>query len=518
MSQVRILWADDEIDLLKPQILFLQNKDYDVEAVTNGPDALELAREGGFDVIFLDESMPGITGLETLTRLREFDTRTPVVMITKNEEEDLMEDAIGSQIADYLIKPVKPQQILLTLKKITQNRRLVSERTSSQYQQEFQKLFMALQDDMDHADWADFYKKLIYWELKLDESRSDDMKEIFDMQKREANTEFAKFIQRNYLQWVQHPGDDAPVLSSELMRSKVYDLLKQDKPTFFILIDNLRFDQWKMIEPLLTEHYRVEEEDHYYSILPTATQYARNSIFAGLMPLDIERRHPNLWKNDDEEGGKNLHEEELLGAHLERVFREPIKFSYDKITTFEKGRALPDQVLNKMHNRLNVIVYNFVDMLSHARTEMEMVKELANDASAYRSLTRSWFEHSPLSEALERLAERDVNVVITTDHGTVNVDTPSKCVGDRHTTTNIRYKNGKNLSYDEKDVFVVSRPKDAMLPAPNVSTSYIFALEDVYLIYPNNYNHYANYFRNTFQHGGISLEEMIVPFIQLTPR
>ena len=516
MSKIRILWADDEIDLLKPQIMYLESKGYEILPVTNGQDAIDMVRENDIDVVFLDESMPGLTGLETLPKIKEIRQHLPIVMITKNEEEDLMEDAIGSQITDYLIKPVKSQQILLTLKKIVDSRSLVKEKTQSNYQQEFQKLFMRLQDNLDHQEWADLYKKLTYWELELDKSDTNEMAEIFNMQKNEANKEFNKFIVKHYIDWFKD--DDAPMLSHQIFKEKVFDLLKEDKPTFFILIDNLRYDQWKIIEPILLNNFKTVKEEMFYSILPTATQYSRNSIFGGLTPLEISEHFPKYWKNDDEEGGKNLYEEQLLGELLSRSFHDEIKFSYTKVTNFSKGKDLEDKILNGMSNRLNAIVYNFVDTVSHAKTEMDMIKELASDDAAFRSLTLSWFEHSPLHNALKKLVDKDVNIIITTDHGTKLVKRPSKCIGDRATSTNIRYKMGKNMKYEKKDVLEILKPSDAQLPSSNLSSSYIFAKEDNYLVYQNNYNKFVNYFKDTFQHGGISLEEMIIPFVQLKPR
>lgn len=515
MAAITILWADDEIDLLKPSIMFLENKGYRVIPVTNGKDAIDRVAERGIDVVFLDESMPGLTGLETLQRIKAIDQHIPCVMITKNEEENLMEEAIGSQIADYLIKPVKPQQILSTLKKILDNERLVTEKTTSNYQQEFQRLFMQLQENMNHHEWAEFYKKLVYWEIELDKSDSS-MKQVFETQKEEANREFNKFVIKNYQQWLQRePGSDAPLMSHQLLRHKLAPLLKDNRPVFMVVIDNLRYDQWKAIQPMVMENYRVEEESMFYSILPTATQYARNAIFAGMLPLDIYRTFGDKWKHDDEEGGKNLSEPEFLDYFLKRTFRDPIRHQYVKITNHRDGELLENNISNYLNNKLTVIVYNFVDMLSHARTEMEVLKELASDEAAYRSLTVSWFDHSPLQQALKKLAEKDVNILLTTDHGSIRVQTPSRCIGDRETTTNIRYKTGKNLNYEEKDVFAVRDPEQFGLPKSRISSTYIFARDDKYLVYPNNYNYYVNYYKNTFQHGGISLEEMIVPVVKL---
>lgn len=513
----RILWVDDEIESLQSQILFLQNKGYEVTALTNGFDAVDYVRENHqLDVVLLDETMPGITGLETLSKIKEVNSQLPVVMITKNETENLMDDAIGSQITDYLIKPVNPNQVLLSLKKIIDNRRLVAEKTTTAYQQQFRNLFMALNSNPDYNEWMDIYKKLVYWELEMEKSDSPEMQEVFQAQKSEANTEFFKFVSRNYARWVNPKSDEGPVMSHNLIKFKVLPHVEKGIPTFFILIDNLRFDQWRAIQPIFAESFRILEEDSFYSILPTATQYARNAIFSGLLPIDIEKHFPQQWKNDDEEGGKNLYEEEFIRGLLKRLRREDIKFSYTKILNNQAGQDLVNNIHNLLGNDLNVIVYNFVDMLSHARTEMEVLKELAGDETSYRSVTRSWFEHSPLHQALKKISDKKFNLILATDHGTVRVKTPAKVIGDKQTTTNLRYKHGRNLNYEPKDVLAFRDPKEAGLPVPTVNSSYIFAKEDMYLCYPNNYNYYVNYYRNTFQHGGVSLEEMIVPIIKMT--
>ncbi len=516
MEHIRILWADDEIDLLKPQLLFLEKKGYEVVTVTNGHDALEEVNEHAFDVVFLDESMPGLTGLETLERIKEHHPHLPVVMITKNEAEHVMEEALGAQISDYLIKPVNPNQILLTLKKIIDNKRLVREKTTTSYQQEFRQLMMEINSGLDTEQWVDVYRKLINWEIRLDESESEAMADIIAMQKREANIEFGKFIARHYLDWIAEP-ESAPLMSHRLMREKVFPHLGT-RPTVMVLLDNLRYDQWRVIEPMLAQWYRKEEEDYFFSILPTSTQYSRNAIFAGLLPSEIARHYAQWWKNDMDEGGKNLYEDKLLHEHLKRVLRKPVKAEYVKVTNVSHAKELLDQALNYLHNDLTVVVYNFIDMLSHARTEMEVLKELAGDERAYRSLTQSWFANSALWTALKRMAERDVQLIITTDHGTIRVHTPSRVVGDRDTTTNLRYKMGRNLKYERKDVFEVREPEKAGLPRPNVSSTYIFAKEDIFFLYPNNYNYYHNYYKNTFQHGGISLEEIICPIVRLLPK
>ena len=517
MQETHILWADDEIDLLRPHILFLNEKGYTVKTVTNGIDALDLFKKEHFDLVFLDENMPGLTGLETLAQIKNLNPAIPAVLITKNEEEHLMEDAIGSKIDDYLIKPVNPKQILLTIKKLIDNKRLVSEKISMAYQQDFRNLGMILNEQLSFSEWVDVYRKLIYWELSLDSLEDAGMHEILTSQKSEANIQFARFIERNYLTWLKNP-DLGPITSDQLFRKKVFPILEEEVPTFFILIDNLRYDQWRIINPIISDYFRMEEESAYYSILPTATQYARNAIFSGLMPSEMEKQFPGKWQNDEDEGGKNLFEHDFLKDQVKRSYRKPCKTSYHKVLTLEQGRDITDNLSNLLNNQLNVVVYNFVDMLSHARTDMAMIKELASDESAYRSLTLSWFEHSPLLDTLKKLARKKVKVIITTDHGTIRVKHPVKVIGDRNTNTNLRYKQGKNLNYDSREVFQVKNPSDAQLPKLHVSSSFIFAKEDSFFVYPNNYNYYVNHFNDTFQHGGISLEEMIVPFVVYLPK
>ncbi len=519
MDKIKILWADDEIDLLKPQLFFLEKKGYDVITVSNGHDAIEeYDANRDIDVVFLDESMPGLTGLETLSRLKATNPALPVVMITKNEAETIMEEAIGAQIADFLIKPVNPNQILLSLKKIIDNKRLVREKTSSDYQQEFRNILMEINSGLDLEGWIRVYKSIVNWELKIDASQSEGMREILAMQKQEANKEFSKFVSKNYMKWMDNLDAKQPVMSPHIMMEKVFPLMQDDVPTVMLLLDNLRYDQWKVIEPVLSSLFKVEEESTFLSILPTATQYSRNAIFSGMMPGDIAKHFPDMWVQDHEEGGKNQYEEDFLRYQIEKRLKKQIKWEYVKVTNVQTAHKIDDNALNFLNNNLTVIVYNFIDMLSHARTEMEVLKELAGNETAYRSLTLSWFLHSPLWSMLRKLAERPVQIVLTTDHGTIRVGRPSRVVGDKTTTTNLRYKAGRNLQFEEKDVLVIAKPEDAHLPKVNISSSYIFALEDNYFLYPNNYNYYNTYYRDTFQHGGVSLEEMICPLIKLVRR
>ena len=518
MALAKILWVDDEIESLQSQILFLENKGYEVSSMTNGFDAIDFVKDNFVDVVLIDETMPGITGLETLAKIKEINQQIPVVLITKNETENLMDDAIGSQITDYLIKPVNPNQVWLSLKKIIDNKRLVAEKTTTAYQQQFRNLFMALNSNPDYNDWMDIYKKLVYWELEMEKSDSPEMREVLQSQKQEANTEFFKFISRNYASWIKAKSEKVPVMSHTLFQAKVFPNIEKGIPTFFILLDNLRFDQWKTIQPIFAESFRILEEDTFYGILPTATQYSRNAIFSGLMPIEIEKQFPQQWKNDDEEGGKNLFEEDFFRSQLKRLRKDNLKFSYTKVVNFQAGQDLMNNIHNMLDNDINIIVYNFVDMLSHARTEMEVLKELASDEISYRSITASWFEHSPLHQALKKIADKKINIILATDHGSVRVKTPCKVIGDKQTTTNLRYKHGRNLNYEPKEVLAFRDPREIGLPVPTINSSFIFAKEDGFLCYPNNYNHYVNYYRNTFQHGGVSLEEMIIPVIKMTSK
>ncbi len=513
--QGKILWADDEIELLKPHILFLESKGYSVDPVTNGMDAIDKVQEKAYDIIFLDENMPGISGLEALTKIKEINPLVPVVMITKSEEEYIMEEAIGSKIADYLIKPVNPNQILLSIKKNLDHSKLVSQKTNSNYQQEFRQLGMLLNGRLDAQEWSDLYAKLVFWELELDKIEDSGMREILEMQKKEANHLFADFIEDNYLDWMNGT-EDAPQMIHSLIKDKIAPKIGKNQLAVLV-IDNLRYDQWKMVEPIFTKYFVKEEEEIIYSILPTATHYARNAFFAGLLPSEIEKRFPNLWKNEEDEGGKNMHEKDFLEANLKRLGKN-VKWSYHKITNVEAGKKLADNFNTIKDNDVNFIVYNFVDMLSHARTEMEVIRELAENEAAYRSITVSWLEHSPLLEIIKKIADAGMRLVITTDHGTIRVKNPVKIVGERNTNTNLRYKAGRGLNYNAKEVFVVRNPQEAFLPKIKMSAEFVFAREQDFFVYPNNYNHFVNYYSDTFQHGGISLEELLIPYIVMKAR
>lgn len=516
MGSIHILWVDDEISHLKPHIIFLEQKNYKITSCNNGSEALEVFAENNFDIVFLDENMPGLSGLETLFELKKMNESIPVVMITKSEEEYIMEEAIGSKIADYLIKPVNPNQILLSLKKNLDHSRLVSEKISSDYLKEFREISLEMMALKTAEDWKNLYQKLVYWELKLEDSQDGTLLEILEAQKIEANQQFSRFIEKNYTNWFDD--DQAPILSHTLFKSKILPELSKEQPTLLIVIDNLRYDQWKTIEKTINLHYKSTENSIYFSILPTATQYARNALFSGLMPKQIETLYPDYWKNDTDDGGKNLYEDKFLEEQIKRLNIHHLTHEYIKITNLKAGKKLAESFKTKAQNDLTVLVYNFVDMLSHSKTEMEVVKELASDDKGYRSLTNSWFKNSPLIDIIKQARELNFKLIVTTDHGTINVKNPSKVIGDRETSLNLRYKTGRSLSYNNKDTFAVKDPHSIGLPSITMNSSFIFAKENSFFAYPNNYNHYVSYYRNSYQHGGISLEEVLIPFAILTPR
>ena len=517
MTSIKILWVDDEIELLKSHFLFLERRGYHITPCNNGQDALSLNKSSSFDVVLLDESMPGLNGLEVLNELKIILPNLPVIMITKNEEEKIMEEAIGAKISDYLIKPVNPHQILLALKKLFQHKDLISEKTIINYQKEFRKISLELNEIETDKDWTTFYLKMTYWEMELQILEDNGMLDIFEEQMKEANHLFSKFIMKNYKSWLTN--NEGPTLSHQLFKERLFpQIIPGTKDTTLLLvIDNLRYDQWKMIAPFIENHYSTKEESTYFSLLPTATHYSRNALFSGLTPLEMQDRHPDLWINENDERGKNLKESEFLKAQLKRLNKD-ITYSYVKITNLKAGKELHKSLQNYSKDRLLVVVYNFVDMISHAKTEMDIIKELAPDNKGFRSLTLSWFKNSPLLDIIQKAQKLGFKLAITTDHGTINVDQATEIISTKDAGTNLRYKTGRNISHNSKDVIEFVNPKEFMLPVEHLNGKFIFAKGSQYFIFKNNFNHFATHFRNTFQHGGISMEEMIVPFVVMTPR
>ncbi len=513
---IKILWIDDEIELLKPHSLFLEKKGYETQMINNATDALEIIPNENFSAVLIDENMPGMGGLEALQKIKEIKPQLPIVMITKNEEEHIMEEAIGSHIADYLIKPVNPNQILLSLKKILDSSKIITEKAVVNYQMEFRSIAMDMMNARDYEDWRDIYKKLVFWELELENIQDSEMAKILEAQKQEANSAFFKFIERNYYGWLHT--DEKPVLSHTVFKDYAKPHLAKDKKTLLIMVDNLRYDQWKTIEPLFNQFYNVEKEQMYYSILPSATQYARNAFFSGLMPSEIEKRFPNDWLNDNDEGNKNQFEKEFLEDQMKRLGLSDLSTQYYKVLNSDFEKKILDEFHQYKNKNLTVIVYNFIDILSHAKTDNRIVSQMIRDDKTYRSTTKNWFENSYLLQIVKKAQEEGMKILLTTDHGTIYVRKPSQVVGDRETSTNLRYKMGRKLQYDEDDVFAVENAEDFYLPKVNMTSKYIFAKEDIFLAYPKNYNHYVNYYKDTYQHGGISMEEIIIPFVTLSPK
>lgn len=507
----KILWTDDEIDLLKPLCIILQNAGYEVDTALSGQDALNLLAYNSYEAVLLDENMPGISGLETLSRIKELYPTLPVVMITKSEEENIMEQAIGQKITNYLVKPVSKMQLLSCLKQIIGKETLVNETSQNKYQSEFARLSMEINECRKFSDWAHVYQKLVRWEIDLENIKT--MDDIQMMQKKEANEGFCKFIKKNYENWMRNRksnDEDIPLMSDRIMKERILPILEDGQKVVLIVIDNCRLDQWEILSRYLAQDFNITTE-LYCSILPTATQFARNAIFSGLMPSEIEHMYPEYWTNSDDENSQNQHEKELIGTFFARYRKTQYKYAYYKVNTTESGEQLVKKYPNYRHNDLNAFVFNFVDMLSHARTDINVVNQLSNTDAAYRSITRSWFEHSALNDLIRILKNDGVRIVITTDHGTIKVTNSQKVVGDREVNTNLRYKTGKNLSYDAKRVLEIKDPEDVFLPKNNLSSNYIFALNDDYFVYPNNHAEYVRRFSDTFQHGGVSMQEMIIP-------
>ncbi len=515
----RILWADDEIDLLKPHILFLESKGYEVVSVSNGEDAVQKVRDGSFEVVLLDEHMPGMGGLEAVSEILHISPDLPVVMVTKSEEERLMDQALGGQIADYLTKPVNPSQVLLTCKRILDRSRIRSERVSQDYLSSFSGITRRLMEPLSHSEWVDLYQTLIGYDIEL--GGDEGVRQVLEDQYHEANRTFSRFVEDHYPEWIrshdQSQKEERPVLSHEVVSTFVEPLLKKGGPVVFFVIDCMRYDQWLEFERLISPLFSMEKAFHY-SILPTATPYSRNAIFSGLLPRDLAEKYRAVWsQGEDDEHSRNRNEEEFLNDQL-KAKEGKIRIRYDKLITTQNGRDFAQNVHNVLQVDLSAVVVNFVDILAHSRSDSAVLRELAPDERAYRALTRTWFEHSWLYNAFMQLADTDCTIVVTTDHGAIRSLHATKVIGDRETSTALRYKYGRNLKCDERHAILVRDPHDYGLPRDHMNMNYIIAKEDYYFVYPTNYNKYVSRYRDTMQHGGISLEEMILPVVTLHPK
>jgi len=519
MVQKKILWVDDEIDLLRSHIIFLTEKGYDVSTDTNGEDALITLKEKEIDLIFLDEMMPGMGGLQLLGKIKESHPHIPVVMITKSEAESLMDEAIGGKIKDYLTKPVNPSQVLLVCKKILEGKRISSETATKDYLQDFNQISFLLQNQLSYSEWIEVYLKLVHWDLELSSHKENNLLQTLADQKKEANKEFSKYVERNYKTWINSSTkEDRPELTTDIVKEHVFPLVKYAKgPIFFFVLDCLRLDQWLTMEKLLIDYFKISKE-YYFSILPTATPYARNALFAGLYPSEIEKNYPDLWRgNDEDEHSMNRYEKELLQLQINRnKVQLQTDLKYLKIIDPDVGRNFEQNILSYQNSHFTAVVVNFLDMIAHGRSDSDLLKEIAPDEAAYRSLTNSWFTHSSLLSTFQSISKiKNAKIIVTTDHGSIRSLRGAKVLGDRETSTSLRFKYGRNLKVDEKHAIYVRDPLEFKLPRRGVSISYIFAKEDYYFVYPTDYHKYLSHYKDTFQHGGVSMEEMILPIITL---
>ena len=514
----RVLWIDDNIDELRSHILFLGQKGYEVEGATNGRDGLALLNEKNFDAVLLDEMMPGMGGLETLEEIRKTHEHVPVIMITKSEAEDLMTKAIGRRIDDYLVKPVSPLQIMAALKKQVEAHKITEQQVTRDYLSHFQAVGDRVATAESPADWEGIYNDLVTWGMDLFRYSDHGLLATQDEQISAANLALGKYVREHYKDWVQG-SDGAPMMSPNLYEARIEPEVQKSDQVLWITIDCMRMDQWRMVEPLLEPYYHMERSQ-YWSMLPTATPYARNAMFAGLWPLDIAKKFPKLWHDGQhDESSRNAHEDKLLAAQLERLDSPAAgSMRYFKISDARDTDSLRRDFSSLGNVRLVAGVYNFLDIMAHGRSQNSILKELAPDEAAFRTLMRTWFEHSSLFEVLKAAARRGATTIVTTDHGSMFSRRATKIRGNRDASSNVRYKFGDNLTVEDKRVMLMKNPADYQLPPNSAIETYAVTTENYYLVYPTNYHEYERLYRDSFQHGGISLEEMICPFAVLRPR
>lgn len=511
----RILWVDDELDSLKPHLLFLEGKGFAVTGVMSGDDAIAAVRSTSFDLVLLDEMMPGRDGLSTLEGIKEISPHLPVVMVTKSEEERLMDQAIGKKIDDYVVKPVVPSQILSVIKRHLDSKKIIGSAATQRYISEVNRFNQRLYGPTSPEDWYEAARLAAQWHLNLDENPDQGLRDTHAGTVKEWNVEFTKYIESQYLKWLS--SNDRPMLSPDVIKATVIPELAQKRQVVFVLIDCLRLDQWLLIEPMLAEYFSIDRQ-HYFSILPTATPFSRNSIFAGLFPDEIHKQYPELYTSVDE-GSLNRIEDRLLADQLVRngiKLERPLR--YEKVFDNTEAAEVGKRVADYFDAPLAAFVFNFLDILSHTRSTNFILRELASSETEFRSLMRTWFAHSPLFAMLKAYRQRNCTIIITTDHGSILCKRGTMAHGRRDTSTNLRYKYGDNLNADPKTSILVKKPGQWRLPQFTLSTTYLFAKDDHYFVYPNNYNEMVRQFQNSFQHGSISLEEMICPLAILRPR
>ncbi|MEE9162159.1 MAG: response regulator [Candidatus Neomarinimicrobiota bacterium] len=515
----RILWADDEIDLLKPHVLFLEDQGYAVTPVHSGEDAVHAVDEGAYDLVLLDEMMDGMDGLHTLQEIKAGNPALPIIMITKNEEEWLMDEAIAANISGYLTKPVNPSQIFMLCKSMLEKSRIRSDKTTSRYLSMFQELSQRVDTAETLTDWTDLFHELTNWDIEFDEHRDLGLEELLVEQHLTANQRFGQIVAANYRGWLEGDDQDGQVFSHRVLDRFVKPHLEAGSRVVLLVVDCLRLDQWKAMRSLLEERFAIEEAVHV-SILPTATPYSRNAIFSGLLPDEMAKRNPDRWQEmARDESSMNRFEAEFLNEYLQRNGLGEIQSKYFKLITAEEGQRVLARLPEYRSTRMLALVVNFVDLLAHHRAESDVIKEILPDESGYRATICSWLEKSWLRELLETVAEWDDTVVVlTSDHGSIQVDKPVRILADRQTSSGVRYKYGRNLKSSEKGGLTIKQPAEYHLPADDVTTNYVIARDRNFFVYPSDYHRFVRRFEGSFQHGGISLEEMVVPVATLRPR
>lgn len=517
-KNLHILWVDDEIEMLKPFILFLTNKGFILNTTTNGDDAIVMVVNNHYDLIILDEIMPGMDGITTLNEISKINPEIPVIMLTKNEEEGLMETAIAKQISEYLIKPVNPNQILMAIKRIFQTEEIRLNRVGQEYSQFVANLNRKLFSAPDFKEWIEIYKEICKWDLIIDEMNDENLKQTHFLEKRNCNTEFCNYIEDHYKNWLSC--NDRPNLSFDVVSQYIIPQLEANKTIYFLILDCLRYDQYLAIEPFIKEYFDIEL-DSYYSILPTATPFSRNAIFSGLLPVDIAKRFPEYWlENNELDNSRNRNEHQLLDEHVEDLgFKLNPPSKYIKVFNIEEGNFVLRKIDSFKNDKLVVLVYNFLDLLAHHRSKDQILQETIPDEEAFRAFTKHWFFHSSLFEAIKLISKQENSVlVISTDHGSIRVTRATQVVGDKDTSITVRYKEGKNLSCNEKHALFLKNPKEFGLPQRNIVNNFIFSKDDYYFVYPNSYHQYQKQYNGTFQHGGVSMEEMILPVAICSPK